>query len=1038
MSVVSSGASQQVNAGVVSDLHIYGSVFVRNPGIVISSVIEDGGVLTAGATSFVPPVTYLSSGGTISASTISSGGSVLINIRGVANGNTVMGGGTMAVSGDSDSGTNRFGSAINTTVSNGGALVISRWGRGYSNTALSGGTVVLRRLGEGYNDSAEFGGMLLVSSGATEIASSGIVANAQVSAGGTVIASTSGIVSNAVISNGGSALVTDSGLVSGGTVLDNGYIYISQGLYSGGTIASGGTGEVARAGTVVEPLLSGGTLIAGKTTGTGNPWYTSTGGTVVSGNIISGGYLVVSNGGTGIENTVGSGGTLQANGWSYVTPVNGAPPPGVLSNALILDGGTMVLSRGVGYDTIVSSGGVLSNGPGGTSYNATAQSGGSILLYQSGVGYNDTGESGGTIVVSSGGTEIASGGTVINVQVSAAGTVVASTSGVVSNAVVSNGGSGLILNNGVISSATVESGGYISVESGMISAGSVNIGGSIFVRNGGTAAGLSVSGGTITAGVTTGTGSPWYTSAGGTILSNTVEAGGILTVSNGGNASNNTVGSGGTIVAAGWAYTTPVNGAPAAGTANSNYISSGGTLVLRNGANGSRNIIGNGAIEYISSGSTETGALINSGGTISIPSTSALVSGILRPHGTISFPFLEGNITSANITSTGLLTVYTGASASSIQLAGSYSVNEFAYLGKSLTLTCYLEGTNILTARGPIPVENLQIGDVIVCWDPERRQNIAKAVKWVGSQRNTIKTGKSDDEAGYLVRFASNALGDELPLRDLWVTPEHCMYIDGYFIPSRMLVNGINVTYDKSKTDYTVYHIETEGHSVVYAEGARSESYLDTGNRNNFSPTSNLITLGSRDVLSWDKDAAACLAVSRSIVEPIFNRIAERAGANTGNSALVRDYDICLLTDRGTVYRPLRTNKNQYIFRLHERFDWVNIVSNSSRPCDIVGPFLDDRRELGVSIGNIYFFQEDEMIPVNEHLHDETLAGWHSIESHECRWTNGNARLNLKSNNASDIAVIAVEVKAGGPYREKNYFIHINELFGDIFASEAS
>jgi len=514
-----------------------------------------------------------------------------------------------------------------------------------------------------------------------------------------------------------------------------------------------------------------------------------------------------------------------------------------------------------------------------------------------------------------------------------------------------------------------------------------------------------------------------------------VEAGGVLTVSNGGNASGNTVGSGGTIVAAGWAYTTPVNGAPAAGTANKNYLSSGGTLVLRNGATGSGNVIGNGAVEYVSSGSVETGALINSGGTISLASTSALVSGILRPHGTIDFPFLSGNITSANITSDGLLTVYAGTSAASIQLAGSYSINEFSYFGKSITLTCFLEGTNILTVNGLVAVENLRIGDVIICWDPETGQNIEKAVKWVGAQRNTVKSSRYDDEAGYLVHFAPNALGDELPLQDLWVTPEHCMYIDGFFIPSRMLVNGLNVTYDKSKVDYTVYHVETDGHSIVYAEGALSESYLDTGNRSNFSQIGNLVTFGTRGVCSWEKDAAACLEVSQSKVEPIYNRIVKTAGVDIVRPTLVMDHDVRLVTDNGTVYQPIRQNNNQYVFHICEKFGGLNIISNSSRPCDVIGPFLDDRRELGVSVGNIHIYKGNRVITVDEHLSDENLTGWHAVESDNYRWTNGSAMLALKSSHSSDISVVAIEIKSGGPYLEKNYNRNIPNI--SVVGSEA-
>lgn len=240
-----------------------------------------------------------------------------------------------------------------------------------------------------------------------------------------------------------------------------------------------------------------------------------------------------------------------------------------------------------------------------------------------------------------------------------------------------------------------------------------------------------------------------------------------------------------------------------------------------------------------------------------------------------------------------------------------------------------------------------------------------------------------------------------------------------------MLVNGLNVTYDKSKVDYTVYHVETDGHSIVYAEGALSESYLDTGNRSNFSQIGNLVTFGTRGVCSWEKDAAACLEVSQSKVEPIYNRIANRAGVDTVSPTLVMDCDVCLVTDNGAVYQPIRQNDNQYVFHLCEKFDWLNLVSNSSRPCDVIGPFLDDRRELGISVGNIHLYQGDQVVVFDEHLREENLAGWHAAESDKHRWTTGSAMLDLKSSHSSDISVIAIEIKAGGPYLERNYITNI-------------
>ncbi|WP_035367102.1 Hint domain-containing protein, partial [Acetobacter pasteurianus] len=66
------------------------------------------------------------------------------------------------------------------------------------------------------------------------------------------------------------------------------------------------------------------------------------------------------------------------------------------------------------------------------------------------------------------------------------------------------------------------------------------------------------------------------------------------------------------------------------------------------------------------------------------------------------------------------------------------------------------------------------------------------------------------------------------------ITAEHCLFFEGKFVPVRMLVNGVSIFYDKSITSYDYYHVETDQHSVITADGMLTESYLDTGNRRAF------------------------------------------------------------------------------------------------------------------------------------------------------------------------------------------------------------
>ncbi|MBS1045776.1 hypothetical protein JK200_18025, partial [Gluconobacter cerinus] len=94
----------------------------------------------------------------------------------------------------------------------------------------------------------------------------------------------------------------------------------------------------------------------------------------------------------------------------------------------------------------------------------------------------------------------------------------------------------------------------------------------------------------------------------------------------------------------------------------------------------------------------------------------------------------------------------------------------------------------------------------------------------------------------------------------------------------------------------------------------------------------------------------------------------------------------------------------------------VRIVSNASRPCDVIGPFIDDRRELGVLVGTVTLFESNRIRTLTDHLHDAQLSGWSNVEEGTMRWTSGNALLPLGKRAPGALALMAIEVKAAGPY----------------------
>ena len=147
-----------------------------------------------------------------------------------------------------------------------------------------------------------------------------------------------------------------------------------------------------------------------------------------------------------------------------------------------------------------------------------------------------------------------------------------------------------------------------------------------------------------------------------------------------------------------------------------------------------------------------------------------------------------------------------------------------------ITITCFHGGTQIATPDGERAVETLAIGDLVTTADGAQ-----VPVKWLG--RQTVRTLLNTSPKMQPVRIHTGALGNGLPHSDLTVTADHGMLVDGYVINAGALVNGTTIRelgLDEVAADYVVYHIETEAHDAVVANGAPAETFIDYVGRLNF------------------------------------------------------------------------------------------------------------------------------------------------------------------------------------------------------------
>jgi len=191
-----------------------------------------------------------------------------------------------------------------------------------------------------------------------------------------------------------------------------------------------------------------------------------------------------------------------------------------------------------------------------------------------------------------------------------------------------------------------------------------------------------------------------------------------------------------------------------------------------------------------------------------------------------------------NTPSGGVLTAYDGtAVVASLQLLGNYTTSTgltFSFTpdasgtGYDLYMPCYRRGTRIQTAQGETLIEQLAIGDTVMTTTGH-----LMPIRWIG--RRSYSGGFAARNIEVLpVLIRAGALADDLPRRDLWVSPEHAMYVDGMLIAARDLVNGESIIQVEAVDEVTYFHLEFDTHAVIYAEGAPSESFVDDESREMF------------------------------------------------------------------------------------------------------------------------------------------------------------------------------------------------------------
>jgi hypothetical protein len=144
-------------------------------------------------------------------------------------------------------------------------------------------------------------------------------------------------------------------------------------------------------------------------------------------------------------------------------------------------------------------------------------------------------------------------------------------------------------------------------------------------------------------------------------------------------------------------------------------------------------------------------------------------------------------------------------------------------------LLCFTPGTQIDTDTGPVPVERLRQGDRVLV-----RDNGWQEVGWIGRRDLTARQLQADESLRPVV-IRAGSLGDNLPERDLVVSPAHRMLVclpraQLYFEEPEVLVAakhlvGVAGIVQGAAEPVSYVHFMCAQHEVVWANGAWAESF---------------------------------------------------------------------------------------------------------------------------------------------------------------------------------------------------------------------
>jgi hypothetical protein len=145
-------------------------------------------------------------------------------------------------------------------------------------------------------------------------------------------------------------------------------------------------------------------------------------------------------------------------------------------------------------------------------------------------------------------------------------------------------------------------------------------------------------------------------------------------------------------------------------------------------------------------------------------------------------------------------------------------------------IPCFTPGTRIATLHGERLVEELVVGDRVLT-----RDNGYQEIRWIGTRHLSARDLR-ETPAFCPVRIAQGALGHGMPMRDMRVSPQHRLLLNGpraellcgeaeALAAARHLDGLPGIAIETSAQDVTYIHLMFDQHEIVFSDGLWSESF---------------------------------------------------------------------------------------------------------------------------------------------------------------------------------------------------------------------